>query len=126
MKNNKLFSELNSFFEKNDAAGLTSTLFSVALRDASENPELYKETDIVFELESVIELITVTAFNLSKNNCVVEYPEQEFQEYINRVISHFTHSSELSHDRDRQTEFFKLLQEIKDLEKKTKEFLTKK
>lgn len=125
MKNNSLLNELSNFFEKNDASELTSTLFSVAIRDAAENPSLYKETEILDELEALVQLITYTSVEIRKKPFISEYPDDAFQHYINHVVSKFAHSSEIGRESGMQADFMERLMELKTAEKNMKEFLTK-
>lgn len=116
--------DLQAFFEKNDARKMTSTLFSVAVRDAAENPALYKETETSSDLESVVELVLFTSMNSSRDTYSNEYPEKEFKTYMDLVISHLTNSTDISPDKKTQQQFIEIIREMRAVEQKLRDFLT--
>jgi hypothetical protein len=62
----KLLKPLRSFKEHNDVTRIQTTLFEIVTRDAANNPEIYKETDIKAEMETLHLLLgRINEINLS-------------------------------------------------------------
>lgn len=49
----KLLKPLHDFKQNHDVTKIQTTLFEIVTRDAANNPEMYKETDILSEMEAL-------------------------------------------------------------------------
>lgn len=49
---------IKSFKRSNDVTRIQSTLFEIVVRDAVNNPELYKETDIIEDMSALSHFIS--------------------------------------------------------------------
>lgn len=63
----ELLKPIRSFKEHNDVTKIQTTLFEIVTRDAANNPELYKETNIREEMEALHLLLgRINEIDLSK------------------------------------------------------------